>query len=178
MRTQKNIGTCVKGGLERTVGQLGQLRGQVGGISRRAITIGLLGVAAVSLAACYSNITAGGNNFPEYHFRGELDGERVTFNEDDLHPSNSYLTAQKPGGTIVTYVLLEGSGPDHTLELEKVAITEDGKRAALFSADSPNQEVKSFMETAEKDVGKYLESIMAAKTGHYNPQAPPAQKVN
>ena len=56
MITVKNIGALVGSGLEGIVGQLGQLRGQAGGISRRTITtIGLLGVAALSLSACVGN---------------------------------------------------------------------------------------------------------------------------
>lgn len=114
------------------------------------------------------------NDFPEYHFNGNIGSEQVIFKEYVI-PNSSSLVVQKPDGRRVSYSLFER--PDHTLVLEEVAVsTPAGGQNVLFSAKSPNQNIAAVMSTAKKDVDRYLAAIVTEKTRQYNSQAQPIQR--
>lgn len=118
------------------------------------------------------------NNFPEYHFSGNIGSERVIFEEYRTCNCSS-LVVQKPDGRTVKYTLAER--PDHTLVLEEVVVSTvsgDGKvREVQFSAKSPNKEIAEVVKTAGQDAGRYLAAVVTEKTRQYNSQAPSAPSI-
>ncbi len=97
-----------------------------------------------------------GNDYPELHYNGNVNGENVQFSESawPWKEDRSTLEVKKPDGTVVTYALKENRA-DRGFTLEEVVVKASGQQPNL---DSSNAEIA---------VKQYFMKIIAEKTKGY-----------
>ncbi|MFH1455666.1 MAG: hypothetical protein ABIF40_01830 [archaeon] len=113
-------------------------------------------LTGVALAGALSLGAMGCWQSPEYHFKGEIDGEQVHFYEPNN--GNNYLDVTKEDGSLIEYCAIH-----EDFKLNYIYIT-IGENRTKYSTDSNNEAVKPIMEQAQKEFDEYLTKILEIQT--------------
>ena len=113
-------------------------------------------------ALVFGNGGCENNSNPEYHFKGDIEGEQVYFYEQNLGSIN-ILEVTKKDGTKVRYEDRKGND----FKLESVTFT-IGDNTTSYRSISKNGDVVEIVQKAQIDFDSYLKKIIENQTVSLN----------